>query len=109
MAHGDIAATTEAAMALLREVAAAAVNEEHSVAHYGSNHIHPRHLSIWICVQSDRERDRLQADVALMQRLRQTLDAVDYPAEGRDEVFFGFESQETVDRESDGDWWQHWR
>jgi hypothetical protein len=83
--------------------------EEFSVIHYGANDIHPRYLVFWICVQSDRERDRLRADTALMERLRHTLLEVDYPPEGRDEVAIGFESQETVDRVSDGNWYYHWK
>lgn len=83
--------------------------EESWVTKYGAFDIHPRHLVFWLCVQSDRERDRLKADAELRDRLRQVLVAWSYPAEGRDEVYIGFESQETVDRLSGGNWWHHFK
>ena len=105
----DIEPVTNAAEELIRAIASAAVTEEHWVTHYGANDIHPRHLVFWICVESDAERDRLRSDAALMERIRNTLDVVDYPEEGKAGVHFGFESQETVDRESGGNWWHHWK
>ncbi len=94
--------------ALARRVAASA-REKSWVTYYGANDIHPRHLVYWICVESDAEKERLVADTALYAELRGLLTRYNYPAEGREEVHIGFESQETVDRESDGDWWQHWK
>ena len=67
------------------------------------------HLVYCICVELDAEKERLAADTALYAELRELLTRYNYPAEGRGEVYIGFESQETVDRESDGDWWQHWK
>jgi hypothetical protein len=63
----------------------------------------------WICVRTDAERDRLASDPNLVASLRQTLVECAYPLEGRSEVHIGFESQETVDRESEGNWWYHWK
>ncbi len=83
--------------------------EEPSVVYYGAFDIHPRHLVYWICVKTDREKHRLQADDGLMRQLRGILARHDYPPEGRDSVTIGFESQETVDRESGGHWWHHWK
>ncbi len=85
------------------------VNEKYWVTHYGAMEIHPRHLVYWICVQSDLERDRLNKDMVLRVRLRDILDEYEYPLEGRNHVMIGFESQETVDRESNGHWWHHWK
>jgi hypothetical protein len=79
------------------------------VTHYGAFDIQPRHLVYWICVKTDGERDRLRADRPLLANLRQLLVDFDYPPEGRDHVHIGFESQETVDRDSDGNWWHHWK
>ena len=100
---------TNRAEAMISKIVAAEVIEKHWVTHYGANGIHPRHLVFWVCVQSDKERDRLQSDNALMGRLKQTLVDVNYPEEGRDYVHLGFESQETVDRESNGNWYHHWK
>ena len=83
--------------------------EAHWVTHYGAFDIHPRHLVYWICVKSDAERDRLAGNPELMTGLRDVLVTCDYPPEGRDHVHIGFESQETVDRESGGHWWHHWK
>jgi hypothetical protein len=96
----------EAAMAA---IAATESSEKTWVTHYGANDIHPRHLVYWICVQSDIERDRLRADSILATRFRDLLVEHDYPPEGRSGVLIGFESQETVDRESGGHWWHHWK
>jgi hypothetical protein len=71
--------------------------------------IHPRHLVYWICVKSDAERDRMAWNPELMTGPRDVLVTSDYPPEGRDHVYIGFESQETVDRESAGNWWHHWK
>lgn len=79
------------------------------VTHYGANDIHPRHLVYWIVVQSDREKRRLEKDSTLMASLRRLLDEHDYPAEGRSGVHIGFESHETVQRDSGGNYWHHWK
>ena len=83
--------------------------EKFWVTHYGANDIHPKHLAYWIVVRSDQEKRRLEADSALMAVLRSLLMKYDYPIEGRDWVHIGFESQETVDRESDGNFYHHWK
>jgi hypothetical protein len=86
-----------------------ATREKHWVTHYGANYIHSKHLVYWICVQSDAEKKRLQDDSDLYRRLRSLLAEHKYPIGGRSEVHIGFESQETVDRESGGNWWHHWK
>ena len=105
----EIKEATEKVQTLIAEIIDAQVSEKHWVTHYGATNIHPRYLMIWICVQSDDERNRLRSDKALMTRLRQTLVDANYPKEGSDEVGIDFESQETVDRVSEGSWHSHWR
>ena len=87
----------------------AVTREEFWVTYYGAYNIHPRHLVFWICLRTDVEKQRLQADDVLKLNLRQHLIQYDYPLEGRESVHIGFESQETVDRESSGDWLAHWK
>ena len=100
-----VEAIEEALAAVVRPVA----REEVWVTHYGAFDIHPRHLAYWLCVKTDAEKQRLIADETLMRKLREVLVAYAYPPEGRDSVHIGFESQETVDRESGGNWWHHWK
>ena len=85
------------------------VKEKFWVTHYGANHINPKHLVFWIVVISDHEKCRLEGDKALMAELRNVLAKCDYPTEARSGVHIGFESQETVDRESGGNFYYHWK
>lgn len=85
------------------------IKEKFWVTQYGANHIHPRHLVYWIVVLSDDEKSRLEEDSVLMAVLRSLLVKYNYPIEGRDGVHIGFESQETVDRESGGNFYYHWK
>lgn len=93
----------------MEKIARVASSEKLWVTHYGANDIHPRHLVYWICVDSDSEKIRLERNPEFMSSLRALLTQFDYPAEGRDGVYIGIESKETVDRESNGNWWHHWK
>ena len=79
------------------------------VAHYGGSDEDPSRLVFWVCVQTDAEKERLAADTALRRKLREQLAQHDYPPDARSGVHIGFESQETVDRVSKGNWWGHWK
>ena len=87
--------------------ASSVTSEEVTALHYGAADIHPGHLVYWICVRSDSEKLRLEEDPALNRDLRLVLAEYGYPQRGRKAVKIGFESQETVDRVSKGDWWRH--
>lgn len=76
---------------------------------YGAYYIHPRHLVSWVCVQSDRMKTKLAEDIKLSDSLRNLLSVHNYPKDARDNVWIGFESQETVDRESNGNWFFHFK
>jgi len=93
----------------IHELVSSHIREKYWVTHYGAIDIHPKHLVYWICVQSDSEKRRLKGDTVLMRQLRDVLVVYYYPSSGRDEVYIGFESQETVDREAGGNWWNHWK
>jgi hypothetical protein len=105
----EIDEVTEKIEVAIKDLISTASHEKYWVTHYGANDIHPKHLVYWICVQSDAEKKRMEDDKVLYARLRQLLVEHKYPISGRAEVHIGFESQETVDRESGGNWWQHWK
>ncbi|MFZ2783499.1 MAG: hypothetical protein WAZ36_03810 [Sediminibacterium sp.] len=76
---------------------------------YGSYDIDPKYLVIWICVESDNIKLGLESNKELVNKLRETLIKNNYPKEAVPFVHIGFESQETVDRESNGDWYKHFK
>jgi hypothetical protein len=79
------------------------------VSYYGAYDIDPKHLVFWICVQSDNMKSKLRSDEQLVKQLRSLLDKHDYPQQARASVIIDFESQETVDRESNGNWYAHFK
>lgn len=81
--------------------------EKFRVEFHGAYDLHPENLAFWICIESDRMKKTLGEDQELTQQLRALLDKHDYPADARRSVVISFESQETVDRESNGDWYVH--
>jgi len=101
--------TVEAIERALASAVRAVAYEEVWVTHYGAYDIHPGLLVYWVCVKTDAEKHRLEVDEELMRQLRKTLIQHNYPSEGREYVHIGFESQETVHRESGGNWWFHWK
>ena len=102
----DITLQIEASMEVLVNSYA---DEKCWITHYGANDIHPKNLVYQICVQTDEERNKLHRNVDLMKALRQLLITHNYPASGRDGVYINYESQETVDRDSHGNWRHHWQ
>ncbi len=84
-------------------------DEKFSVAYYGAFDIDPKYLVYWICVQTDKVKHDLENNEFLRNDLRELLDKNDYPIDSRKHVAIGFESQETVDRESNGNWWHHFK
>lgn len=84
-------------------------DEKFDVLWYGAYDIDPKNLVFWICVRTDSEKIRLESDIELIKILKELLVKYDYPEEARAFVHIGFESQETVDRESEGDWHLHFK
>jgi hypothetical protein len=92
----------------MEQVVKVSTSENAWVAYYRSPDIDPSRLVFWVCVQSDAEKERLANDAPLGRQLREQLTKHDYPIEARAKVHIGFESQETVDRTSKGNWFAHW-
>ena len=74
---------------------------------YGAYEIDPKYLVFWICVKSGAQKIRLASDLKLMEKCNKVLVENDYPEQARNLVHIGFESQETVNRESNGNWFDH--
>jgi len=85
------------------------LDEKFNVLHYGAYDINPKFLVFWICVDTDATKEKLAKDDALNKQLKDILFNNDYPLEAISDVYIGFESQETVNRDSDGDWYLHFK
>ena len=72
----------------------------------GDVHVAPSKLVLWATTQTDAERDTLAADDALEPLMRETLKRVGYPSGAIARVRLDFQSQETVDRDFGGSWFQ---
>lgn len=79
------------------------------VFYAGAVHIDPRHLFFGVETVTDAQRDRMNADSRLKEALRRLLQEHGYPEKAIPEIGVRAESQETVDRVWDGDWFQAWR
>jgi len=93
----------------IKLVVAKACSEKASLIEYGTYELNPISLVIWICIDTDEMKNRLKSDTVLNQELQHILVINEYPAEAINYVHIGFESQETVNRESNGDWYIHFK
>ena len=76
---------------------------------FGAYYIDPRHLVFVVGVPSDRERDSLRRNKNFLSEMKGLLVRVNWPASAREHVHFDIESQETVNRENNGNWWLHYK
>jgi hypothetical protein len=76
---------------------------------FGAYYIDPRHMVFVVGVPSDKERDSLRSDKDFLGKMKGLLVRVNWPASAREHVAFDIESQETVDRENNGNWWYHYK
>lgn len=74
------------------------------VSSIGAIGIDPKHLSIWIAVDKDWERDELLQDSNFEAACREVLLRCGYPSGAVLFVGIAVESQQTVDRDSGGNW-----
>lgn len=93
----------------IKRIMQVACPEKFNVSWYGAYDIDPKHLVYWICMESDAVKHELEKNIELNKTLRDLLEKHQYPAEAQKDVYIGFESQETVDRESGGNWYHHFK
>ncbi len=70
----------------------------------GAYDVDPRLLQFVVQVPTDAERDKLRERQAFAEGLKELLVKHGWPESARDDVVFHIESQETVDRENEGNW-----
>lgn len=72
---------------------------------FGAVDIDPRNLAVWITTDTDTQRDELLRIGALIGQFRVAFRDAGYPEGAIAEIRFEFESQQTVDRDFNGNWW----
>lgn len=90
-----------------REIEALAVAHGHAatgIFSHGAADIHPRHLAFWLTFDTDAGRDLFLNDRPLLDAIRAKLVALGYPETAVPHVGVTAESQETVDRDFEGNW-----
>ena len=93
----------------MKEILLIIFNKKFSILHYGAYEIDPKYLVFQICVNTDKIKEKLEKDKELSNKLRNVLIINEYPKQSINNVYIGFESQETVNRESKGDWYLHFK
>lgn len=84
-------------------------DEKFWIEWYGAYYINPENLVFWICVQTDKMKSTLKSDTMLGNEMRKILYKHNYPEKACPSVFIDFESQETVNRDSGGSWFKHFK
>ena len=76
------------------------------VFHIGAIDINPESLAIWIVTQTDKEKIILRNNyLKINSEVKGLLIEAGYPIEAINYTGVDFESQETVDRDYKGSWW----
>ena len=90
----------------VRKVARQRIPNPEVISKQGATRISPGYLSFCIKTQTDRERDVLVQDPQLITDFRNALAKAGYPVQTNPVVHLGVQSQETVDRDYGGSWWE---
>lgn len=93
----------------MRKIITSLCKEKFWIDWYGAYEINPKNLVYWICVESDNQRDLLKSNIELQKELKDLLVKQNYPYDAIKHIKINIESQETVDRESEGSWYYHFK
>ena len=72
------------------------------VTYIGAYDLGPQYLAFWIFTTTDKERDRLLNEPQMIEALHELLRSNSYPVDAVASVGLAVESQETVDRDFEG-------
>ena len=76
---------------------------------FGAYYIDPKHLVFVVGVPTDDAKENLKSNNSFTTSMTDLLAKFNWPIQARPEVVFDIESQETVDRENNGNWWYHYK
>ena len=76
---------------------------------FGAYYIDPKHLVFVVGVPTDDAKESLRSSSSFTASVTELLGRFNWPIQARPEVVFDIESQETVDRENNGNWWHHYK
>ena len=108
----ELDAIVRAALAAVSRAVAAQPPPLHHHTFYGASAIHPRHLATWFVFSTDADlaRARTSGLTARIDTLtREELRRHGYPLEGIPEIFVSFTTEETVQREAGGNYYQFFK
>jgi hypothetical protein len=95
-----VAHIAEEAQTLVRRTGGTAC----TILSLGAYDVDPRLLMFVVQVAKDADREKLKERPALAEGLKELPKKHGWPASASDDVVFQIESQETVDRENEGNW-----
>ncbi len=76
---------------------------------FGAYYIDPKNMIFVVGVPSDQEKKLLKKNKNFTTSMNNLLIKHNWPEQARTHVMFDIESQETVDRETEGHWWYHYK
>ena len=76
---------------------------------FGAYEIDPKKLVFFVCVKSDQMKMKSKEDKILNEKLRELFIKYKYPKNAIEYVPINFESQETVDRDYEGNWYYYYK
>lgn len=82
---------------------------EPKVWSFGAYYIDPKYLVFVVGVTTDEAKETLKQSDNFNASMRALLGTFNWPKQARENVVFSIESQETVDRDSNGNWWYHYK